>query len=558
MVSAVQSRSIGLFFILCLMAFNFVVVGKYAAYPWWHQHDCDSDPLYVAQALTIVNDGPFDYIHHPGAVVSSGHGFAYRLASAIAGWHPEYLNLQSSAQNLSEWDVLEETTRLSRRLSFGVFGLFVATFYVFALWLTRNGVVTFLVAFFVASSQVAIWHSRAIRPEIPSLLFSLLAMWVALALGRSLARGNERGFALGSVAVGFLLAFAMLSKIQILPVAAAVLLLGFWFVVSKGEWTTRNAQGRRLRVYLFVGLAVAAITPWWALVKPDFVTESYLASVGYFDRLVYGSAAKTFVPLVAGVLAVSLAGSVAAILLNRRWNRSRGVDRLGRAAGFLHLVALGAILGIYAVLAPVSRTLASYTENTHHLVYGMLANTFGNVFGSGFLQHKAVDGHTVTRILEAHALGDRLLGINVAWLILLMAAVVIVRLASPKTVGRGEYWLVLLVLMIGVVMDVVFTFRWIAQFNYYAMFSLVYYGIGMAIFLTLEHQNLWVERGWFRVSYGVAILLVALLLSQVGYRTFEIATGPRATGTSEQSPDQMIEASKAQNPHYWHLFEESP
>ena len=50
----------GLVFVIALLVFNFTVVGKYASYPWWHQHDCDSDPLYVAQAVTLVNDGPFD------------------------------------------------------------------------------------------------------------------------------------------------------------------------------------------------------------------------------------------------------------------------------------------------------------------------------------------------------------------------------------------------------------------------------------------------------------------------------------------------------------------
>ena len=551
-------RSFGLVCILALLAFNFISVVKYASYPWWHQHDCDSDPLYVAQAVTLVNDGPFDYIHHPGATVSSGHGFAYRVASAIAGWHPEYLDVRASVPDPSASELLENAVRFSRWMSFVVFAVFIASLHGFLFWLTRNNVVTFLVTFFVATSEVGIWHSRAIRPEIPSLLFSVLALWAILALSRNLARGEDRRFVLGSIAFGMSLALAMLSKIQILPVVAALLLLGIGTVVAIGERCPIDGMARRLWASLVLGLIVVMLTPWWALGRPDFVTESYVSSIGYFDRLVYGSMAETFVPLVAGVLGVLLAGTFVAILINRSQEGSRVSDRLACAFGFVHLVALGSLVGVFAVVAPASRSFSSYVANTHHLVYGVIANTFGNVFGSGFLHHKTVDGNTFARIFDAHALGDRMLGVNVAWLIILVAVIVIIRIVAPKTSDRGGYRLALLVLSIGVVMDVVFTLRWNAQFNYYTIFSLVFYGIGTALFLKLEWQNLWVERGWPRQTYGVAILLVALLMSHVGFRTYELLTAPRATGISDQIPAPMLESTKGQNPHFWIMFEELP
>jgi len=324
----------GLVFVIALLVFNFTVVGKYASYPWWHQHDCDSDPLYVAQAVTLVNDGPFDYIHHPGAVVSSGHGFAYRLAAAVAGWHPEYLDVQRSRPGLSASQLLEDATRFSRWLSFAVCAAFVAIFCCFVFWLTRNGAVTLLVTFFVATSPVAIWHSRAIRPEVPSLVFSLLALWTVLLLGRGLARGEDRRFAIGSIAFGLFLALAMLSKIQVLPVCAALLILGFGLVVATGDCGSREVTARRLRSSLLIGVTVVVMTPWWALGKPDFVTESSLESVGYFDRLVYGSMVESFVPLAAGLLGMSLAGTVAAMLINRRHPGKRscaGQDTQGQS-----------------------------------------------------------------------------------------------------------------------------------------------------------------------------------------------------------------------------------
>lgn len=550
--------SVGLACVLALLAFNFTVVGKYTSYPWWHQHDCDSDPLYVAQAVTLVNDGPLDYIHHPGATVSSGHGLAYRVASTIAGWHPEYLNVRASVQGLSGAEILEDAVRFSRRMSFVIFAVFIATLYGFIFWLSRNAVITVLITFFVATSQVGIWHSRAIRPEIPSLLFSVLALWALLALTRNLASGEDRRFALGSIAFGFCLALSMFSKIQVLPVVAALLLLGIGTVLTINPRCQENAMGSRLWASFVLGLTVAVLTPWWALGRPDFVTESYVRSVGYFDRLAYGSMVDTFVPVVAGVLGVSLSGTLTAILINRRQGESRVFDRLAVVFGFVHLVMLGSLIGVYTVLAPASRSFSSYVGNTHHLVYVVFANSFGNVFGTGFLHHKTVDGNTVTRIFDAHGLGDRMLGVNISWLVILVAIIVIIRMVAPKTSNLGEYGLSIFLLVIGVVMDVVFTLRWNAQFNYYAIFSLVFYGTGMALFLKLEWQNLWVERGWRSLTYGVAILLCGLLVSHVGFRTYGLLTAPRATGISDQTPVPMLESTLGQNPHFWGLFEESP
>jgi hypothetical protein len=547
-----------LVFTLALLVFNFTVVGKYASYPWWHQHDCDSDPLYVAQAVTLVNDGPFDYIHHPGAVVSSGHGFAYRLAAAVTGWHPEYLDIRASQRGFSPWEVLEDATRFSRWLSFAVFAAFVATFCCFVFWLTRNGVVTSMVTFFVATSPVAIWHSRAVRPEVPSLLCSLLALWAVLASARGLARGEDRRLAAGSVVLGIVLALAMMSKIQVLPVAAALLVLGFGLVIIHGDPGNRNATTRRLRASLVLGVIVVVMTPWWALGKPEFLTEAHLESIGYFDRLVYGSLPESFVPLAAGLLGMSLAGTVAAMIINRRRSGTRTVDRLARAFVFLHLAELGATLGVYAVVAPTSRTFSSYLGNTHHLVYATIANTFGNVFERGFLLHKTVDRNTLMRVFDTHALGDRLLGVNIAWLIIAVSAVVAARVLTKSTADRGEYRLVLFLLAIGAVMDVIFTLRWSAQFNYYVIYSLVFYGIGLALYLELEWRNLWLDGGRLRATSGVAILLAGLLVSHVGYRTWELVTAPRATGISEQTPVLMLESIQAQNPNFWIMFEESP
>lgn len=548
-------RCAGLVFIIALLTFNFAVVGKYASYPWWHQHDCDSDPLYVAQALTIVNNGPFDYIHHPGAVVSCGHGSFYRLAASIGGWHPEYLNLHSTATSVSAWDLLDDATRVSRWLSFAVFAVFVAIFYGLVFWITRQTVTTFLVTFFVATSEVAIWHSRAIRPEIPSLLFSLLALWVVVATGLRPAREKKGRPYLAAFALGLFLALAMFSKIQVLPVVACLLILGLARAWISGDHGTRDDTNHRLWVSLGLGVLLALVVPWWALGRPEFITEPYLESIGYFDRLVYGSMTASFVPLAAATVGLSLIGAVVGLALVRRPDGEHKAARLARLLIFAQMVGLGAVAGAYAVVAPASRTISSYLQNTHHLVYGVIANTFGNVFGSGFLHHKTVDGNTATRIIEAHANGDPLLGVNIVWLIGLMAVVVLVRILAPKTLDRAEYWNVLLLLVSGIAMDVVFTLRWVAQFNYYAIFSLVFYALGMAWFLTLEWQNLKAEGYRLRPSYAVAVLIAGLFISHVGFRAYELVTHPRAPGISDQSPKPMLDSSRHQNRHFWSLFE---
>ena len=549
---------LGLLSILTLMTFQFAVVGKYASYPWWHQHDCDSDPLYVAQAITLVNDGPFDYIHHPGAVVSSGHALAYRVASAVVGWHPEYLDLPTTAATISPWTLLDDATHVSRWLAFAVFAVFVATFYGLVLWITREGMVTFLVTFFVATSEVAVWHSRAIRPEVPSLVFCLSGLWVVLGLNTAPCRNRTLRLTVAGPILGFVLALAMLAKIQVLPIVTFLLALALWRVASDvGNGTARNTN-RALWTTLALGVVVAAVTPWWALARPDFLTESFLQSAGYFDRLVYGSLEATFAPLVAVALGLSLCVTVAAIIAFRRFGESRRVLQLARVIEFSYLVALGAITATYCVVAPSSRTIASYAKNTHHLVYGVIANTFGNVFGTGFLHHKTLDDNTAARIFDAHQRGDPLLGTNILWLVGLVIIVAIIRLSTRPCVNRTQYLEVLMFLGVGLAMDVVFTLRWSAQFNYYALFSLVFYGLAFAQFLNVNRPLLRARTNRLGLSAGVSLIIFALLVSHVGFRTFEIVTAPRATGISDQQPTPMLEASKGQNRHFWLFFDETP
>ncbi len=273
--------------------------------------------------------------------MSSGHGLIYRFASSILGWHPEYLDLRSTAHTVSAWDLLDQATRLSRWLSFVVFAVFVMTFYGLVLWITRETTVTFLVTFFVATSQVALWHSRAIRPEIPSLLFSILALWVVAASARPPARGENRRPNLAAFALGLLLALAIFSKIQILPVVACLLILGLgraWVIEGNA---TKHDIDHRLRVCLALGVLLAIVVPWWALGKPEFLTDPYLASVGYFDRLVYGSMTASFVPLVAAAIGLSLTGTVVGMGLNRKPDGSRSAGRLARLLTFLHLMSSG-------------------------------------------------------------------------------------------------------------------------------------------------------------------------------------------------------------------------
>jgi hypothetical protein len=298
-------------------------------------------------------------------------------------------------------------------------------------------------------------------------------------------------------------------------------------------------------------------TPWWALDRPDFLTQTYLDSIGYFDRLVYGSMTESFAPLMAALVGLSLAGTIVTMLINRR-RGSRFVAGCARACGFVHSVELGAVLAAYLVVAPTSRSLSTYVANTHHLLYGVIANTLGNVFGSGFLHHRTLDGNTATRILGAHSLGDPMLGVNLGWLVLLVAAVVAVRVFSAKAGRRGDDGLVLLLLLIGGLMDVEFTLRWRAQFNYYAIFSLVFYAVGLALFLRLEWKSLWLEGGRLRATGWVAAVLLGLLLSHVGYRGYELITATRSTAVSEQTPGPMLASSRAQNRHFWSMFESPP
>ncbi len=544
--------------IIALLVFNFAVIEKPASYPWWHQHDCDSDPLYVAQAVTLANDGPLDYIHHPGAVVSSGHACAYRISGALGAWHPEYLDLRSSGNSVEPWNLLEDATRFSRILSFAVFSAFIAVFFGLIYGITRSVMLAFLITFFVATSPVAIWHSRVVRPEVPSLVLSLLAIMTMARLARWQASGNERRAVAGTIGLGFLLALAIFSKIQILPAVAAILIVA-WLIIaiqSDDVGDRREIKQRIHRSLVLTGLA-ALLVPWWALTKPSFLTDEYLDSVGYFDRLVFGFAPESFVPLVASIIGFLVAASLAALLLIRRRSCLALGGHAARTVSFLSLIAIGSSCAVYAVLAPASRTLSSYLVNTHHLVYAVISNILGNVFRSGFLHHKTIDGNTAGRIVQAHSQGDPILGINLMWFVVIAAVVTAARLMSSKNRSWRKHALVLVSFATALAMDVVFTLRWSEQFNYYALFSLVFYAIGLAQFVKLERDSFCCDAGRPRVSTGVALVIVGVLICQVGLRTSEILSAPHATGSSSQSPLPMLESCRGQNPHFWEFFARS-
>jgi hypothetical protein len=540
--------------IIALLAFNFAVIEKPASYPWWHQHDCDSDPLYVAQAVTLANDGPLDYIHHPGAVVSSGHACAYRIAAALGGWHPEYLELRDSGDSAEPWDLLEDATRFSRILSFGVFSAFVAVLFGLIYRITRSVMLAFLITFFVATSPVALWHSRVVRPEVPSLLFSLLAIAMTMSIGKWKASRNEPRVVAGSIGVGFLLALAVFSKIQILPAAAVILFVAGLVVVQTDDLGDREDTKRKTyRSLALTGLA-ALLVPWWALTKPHFLTDEYLDSVGYFDRLVFGFAPESFAPLVAAIIGLLVAASLAAVILVRHRSFPALGGYVARAVSFLSLVAIGSSCAVYAVLAPASRTLSSYLVNTHHLLYAVISNILGNVFRSGFLHHKTIDGNTAGRIVEAHSQGDPILGVNLMWFVAAAAIVTLVHLLSSTRRSWRKHALVLVTFATALAMDIVFTLRWSQQFNYYALFSLVFYGIGFAQFVKLERDSFRSRAGRLHFSTAVALIIVGVLISQVGLRTSEILSAPQATGSSSQSPSPMLASCRGQNPHFWEFF----
>ena len=535
-------------FLAFLLAFNFFHVGKYNLYPWWHETGGDTDATYAAQTVALLNGGKLDFIHHPGAGIYFVHGLGYRLAGIFSPTHKELGHLDG-IKNLDDASrILSTATRTSRILALVTAIVLAGVLYVFIFLMTRSAALAFAWTFYAVTTQVFAYHTHVVRPELPNLLFFLCA---GIVLWRSFSASpmTLKRWIFSAAAAGFFLGCSLLTKIQILPALGvlALLLFAFWGK-TYNRWSHPLTPGLWKALGLLIAFSAVAL-PWWAVARPEWLTPQTVAALHPEpdDRRVYGDAPETFVPVATSALAIVSLFALMGFLLNRRESFRPFASFLGRLLLFLLALVAGGIVSIYLLLLPVSVSVEHYRENTRHLVYATLTN----LTGGGFVIHPKLDHETWPKIHGAHGEQTRFFELNLIDIICLVIGVCILRLVYPSKRNKDWYVFILFFFAAGFAMDVAATLRWSEYMSYYALYSLAFFTLGLAVWIAGECEAGRRRLGPSVFSSDLRLFLTLAFSFFIVQTSLRILTETPASGVSTDNPAKEYLNTKSHAPSFW-------
>ena len=581
-------------FLICFLilvffiSFEFFVVEKYNLYPWWHQFGWfgvnanDTDAVYPAQTIALLNNSRVTCITHPAATFYTFHGAAYRFFSLFNPIYSHFRHL-SDVRNLNDATaLLEIATKTSRILNFVMAVGFSAVLIGVIYELTSLWILTFFIAFYILISPAFFHHLPVVRPEMPSLFFWLAALWIGLIIVRNDRPILSLKIIFGYVAMGFLFGLSIFSKIQVLPLFFMAMLVMLGYLIAYDP--TGKTAVSKLKISLFCGLPLLnlAIMPWWAVVKPAFLTPEYLKTNVHFF-LLYGLVPSGFrFPFLAALVSLLFltacpwlhgrnlrdkkggqlcsgeepVSKIRGPRLHRRPERFGGsvfAVRSGEVLIFLNAVVTGAILSAYFIFLPTSQTLTRYQENTQNLVYGVLTN----VTYHGFLQGGGFSWTIFFQTIGVmHGRNTQFLGIHLGYIVIFMVLASMIRFIKKSTMGKKRYALALLFVVMGLSMDTLTTLRGHNVQDNYAIYSMILYGLGVAQWLAMEWNGPWARLNFYRISF-FQFVMVSILGAHLLGQTYFLLTKPRGTGESDQNPRAEYINNRYWVPAFWEIVDKS-
>jgi len=538
-VKAILKHASALLLISFFVLYNFFYTGRYAEYPWWHEHGNDIDATYAANTVGLLNNSELTFVCHPGATIYALHGIAYRIPAFKDPAHQRLMRLREVMDYNQAAAVLETSTRTSRILTVIEAVLFLIVFYFLLVRLGGNCFISFLITFYLGTSHAFLQHICMIRAEILSLLFLFCGFYLIIYLMQKMGE-PPIGWMRFLIPAGFFLGFSVFSKIQIGPPLVFSLALVVFYMTRVRP--VIDPRDRSVKFYWFsLGAALVnlALMPWWTLKRPAFLTPQFLSVMPEYWREVYGPAPESFfVPVF-----IFLTGLVvlSTFFIARRFIRVLWV---------LNLLIFGGIISTYLILLPVSMSFPQYVENTRRLVYSV----FTNVIYGGILSHRVVNFDTFEKIWNMHAQESGLLHINIFYFVLLAAFLSLYRLLQKVSPKRSFYGLVLFIFGTGLTMDVFATMRSVKLYYYYAFYSLSFLALGLGMWLSLEYASRKIQNGFFQYSPIGVMLVLGLHVFVMG---FYLLGQPRASGKSSQDPNVEYVNTRTHAPPFWRIVDEA-
>jgi len=542
--------------------YYWAIIVKYTAYPWWHRIENDIDATHVATTLSLINNSELTFVYHPAATIFLIHGFIYKILGFA--FHPFYsfIHLPQIQSFEEALNVLQSASVVSRVIVLFTVLLFSIVLFLVLLKMTRNTFCAFFFSFFICTTSGLLSHVTMIRPELLTLLFFYLSLYVFLSGLEKLYTSEKKCVAV-FLTIGVLFGFSVLSKIQIVPVIGASFMV-MMFCVYKGiSQKGQDIEPNAIRkTCLWISLVNLILCPWWALIRPDYLSDEFLSALDARSDLwlVYGAAPKS---LIIPVLILFLSLSVLSALYfkkNYSQQRLKPLARFNIVLCGMNAILTGMIVSAYTVLMPVSGSFSRYIENTQHLIYA----TITNISYAGYLSQPAVQDEgfvllsfeTLSRLFDRLSWGN-ILNIHLGYFIVLVAVFCCIRMIQKRGEERMRYGVVLLWFITAFIMDVLAIIRDPFYKAYYFIYTITLYGTGLAVWVSLEWKALSVMKDNKWIAQVVKGLIVCIFALHIVFKCNLFLNMQKATGQSHQNP--MIEWEYMQ-PHtqpFWKIIYES-
>jgi tetratricopeptide (TPR) repeat protein len=530
-------------FITLYLIYNFFVIGKYSSYPWWHDHGNDADAPYAATAISLINNCSLSWAQHPAATFSSINAFILRALGLILPTYKTLLNISSISSIYQFYDLIEKGVQLGRLQALFTAIIFTILFFNLIRKIVGSSFITFLLTFYLMTSNALIIYSYWIRPELLSLIciFGILYLILNTVSSHNLSFNK---IILTFAAVGLLSGFALLTKIQML---SAVALMVFYFVLfimcSPGKYTIDFDKKKPILFSLFLALINIIICPWWCFKRPASFPEGFIGSMNGIDN--YNLFNKLtppnfyFLPLTS--LIVLFLFTLSIFILTRSHKSNNVVISINKIILFLNCLITGIWLSIYLVFIPTFTSFEKYIANTNVVVYTMLTNIFKNTF--------LHDGSPVTvtkifhKISTLHHYFSQLMFINIFYIVIAVALISLIKVVISWRKNNILYLLTLATFSIGIIMDTSACFYLRDQniYIYYAVYSLTFFTIGFAIFLRAQLEELTASKLNKALSLTLILFFIFTLTASTIITTVKIVNAPKANKITTQSPFQVFD-----------------
>jgi len=361
---------------------SFLSIAQQDRSPWTHAFYraalFDGQGAAAASFIQVASGGAADCLIWPGVPPLA---FGRVLASSeMASTGFDDLDARGSPASKQNFlSLVDSVSRKGNLMSLTVILTLLLATYVCLKVIFGSSLLAGAGSIYLAVSQSVATHSAMLRTEGWSLLFLVLALLtIAGATGSFLNRRSlslQRFSWVQAILFGFLLASAVLSKVNVAPAVAAAVILYFTLICKGGQ--NEAGGGQPLQMLLASAVIPLLIFPWW--VFQDYTGLTYANRSG-FDEL-YITEAITSDELLRGRLyAVALCSLPLVLLLiafvARAKRGSQAFSRFGHVSYASGWVLTGGLVSLH-LWSFLIGSATHFVGHQLHIVDGLIATVLG-------------------------------------------------------------------------------------------------------------------------------------------------------------------------------------